>query len=81
MSFVEAVLLAAVLLLAVARPHAVAGEASGVDLCEEFRNSSSCDCDIVSERVVHIICDANSTYRGPMPDFSMLERHNYSLFL
>lgn len=81
-SFTEVVLLGAVLLLAAAPAQAESCEgASGVDLCDDLRNSTLCDCDIVSDCVVHIICNANSTYRGPMPDFSQLEKYNYSLFL
>ena len=82
-SFAALVLLAALALLGVAATPASACEnVSGVDLCEAFQNASGCDCDIVDAAacLVHIICDANSTYPGSVPDFSQLEQH-YSLFL
>lgn len=83
-SFAGLVLLAALVLLGVAPPIASSCKnVSGVDLCETFQNASGCDCDIVdvSKCLVHITCDGNATYRGPVPDFSQLERHNYSLLL
>lgn len=78
------VLLAALVLLGVAPPPASSCQnVSGVDLCETFQNASGCDCDIVdmSECLVHITCDGNSTYRGAVPDFSQLEENEYLLLL
>ena len=73
----------ALLLLLLAGVAVPCKNVSGVDLCDDFLNSTGCDCDIVDVQdcLIHMTCDANSTYRGSVPNFSKLEEHNFSLFL
>lgn len=75
--------LVALLLLLLAGVAVPCTDVSGVDLCDDFLNSTGCDCDIVDvdRCLIHMTCDANSTYVGPVPNFSKLEYHNFSLFL
>lgn len=77
------VTLGALLLLLLAGVAVPCKNVSGVDLCDDFLNSTGCDCDIVDvdDCLVHMTCDANSTYSGSVPNFSKLEEQNFSLFL